>query len=174
LTSPKSFRSEADSSIGTNLALDCNAKTRLVSLQCNSCCKLRRSCNGQPGNCCKRCVKNKTRCSFLDPRPFLCKLCNRDYTTESILKGHITRSHPREIPRPVELYGPEATRITDSPQTSVQQISTSPLQHERSKTSTDRVSNLLCSDTAKPSGKAEAQRQRCSDVAVITNIDGSS
>jgi hypothetical protein len=173
LTSPKSFRSEADSSTGVNLALDRNARTRLVSLQCNSCCKLRQSCKGQPGNCCKRCVKNKIRCSFLGPRPFLCKLCNRDYTTESFLKGHITRSHPREIPHPVDLDGPEATRITDSPQTSVQQISKSPLQHlERSEASTNRISNPSCGDTARPPGKAESQRQRYSGFAVTTNKDG--
>jgi hypothetical protein len=173
LTSPNSLRSEADSSTGVNLALDGNARDRLVSLQCNSCCKLRRSCKGQPGDSCKLCVRNKIRCSFLDPRPFRCKLCNRDYAKESILKGHITRSHPREIPCPVDLDDSEATRITKSPETSVQQISTSPLHHlERSKNSTNQISNLSCGDTARPSGKAESQRQGYSDFAVITNKDG--
>jgi hypothetical protein len=130
------------------------SKNTRSSLQCSRCCKLRRSCLGEPGVSCKYCTRNRARCSFLDPRPFRCEPCNRDYATDAALRGHNTRSHPRD------LDVPEVPHIPSSPPSSISQIPTSSLQqHEKSKTSIDHILNISCDPTNRPSGEAGSQRR---------------
>jgi hypothetical protein len=160
-TSPNDVRNDIESSRGANVAHGrISPKKALTSLQCIKCAKLRRSCQGEPGDSCKYCVQNKLKCSFLSPRTFRCERCPRDYTTEAALKGHITRSHSCEISRSVDLDAPEPPHITSSSPSSTNQIPTSSLQNlGKSKISIDHIPNLSCSATTGPSEPAVSQRR---------------
>ena len=172
LTSPNSLRIDADSSTGASSAYKRTASKKVRSLQCSKCYKFRRSCRGEPGESCKFCTRNRAKCSFLDPRPFRCELCNRDYATDAALRGHITLKHLREISCSVDLDVPEAPHITNPPQGNINHTSTSPLQHfEKSKTSTSRLLDLSCGAATSPLERAGSQRRRYFDLEVIMNED---
>jgi len=175
-TSPNGLRNDADSPAGANLARNSiPAKQARRKLICSRCSKLSRTrpCHGEPGKSCTYCTRQKTRCSFLDPRPFRCEYCNRDYATAAVLRGHITSSHSREISCSVGPDISEVQYITDSPPSNIKQIPTSSLQQfEKSRTSANRFLNTSGGTTTRLSEQGGSQRRGYFNLEVVINEDG--
>jgi hypothetical protein len=144
-------------------------------LICSKCSKLsrNRNCHGEPGKSCKYCTSQKLKCSFLDPRPFRCEQCDRDYATAAVLKGHIKSFHSREISCSVGPDILEGRHITESPLSNIKQMPLSSLQQfEISETSTNHFLNISGDATTRPSEQGESRRRRYFILEVIMDNDG--